>query len=92
MIKEHDIVALVRDLPERGLKKGQSGAVVMVHDSARYEVEFVGSDGKTIAVVPLSAELVLPASVEEQSSSMASAMSLGSWLRRAAAAEAEENS
>jgi Domain of unknown function (DUF4926) len=77
MIKEHDIVVLACDLPERGLKKGQIGAVVMIHDSAGYEVEFVGSDGKTITVVPLSAELVLPASPEEQSSLSVSAVNLG---------------
>jgi Domain of unknown function (DUF4926) len=77
MIKEHDMVALVRDLPERGLKKGQIGAVVMVHDSAGCEVEFVGSNGKTIAVVPLSAELVAPVA-EEQSSSATSITNLGS--------------
>jgi hypothetical protein len=64
MIREHDMVVLVRDLPERGLKKGQIGAVVMVHDSAGYEVEFVDSDGKTIAVVPLSADFLRSASLE----------------------------
>jgi hypothetical protein len=74
MIKEHDMVTLVRDLPERGLKKGQIGAVVMIHDSTGFEVEFVGPNGKTIAVVPLSAELVQPAAADRQSRSAASVM------------------
>ena len=65
MIKEHDIVALVRDLPERGLKQEQIGVVVMVHDSVGYEVEFVGPNGKPISVVALSADFVRPASTGE---------------------------
>ena len=66
MIKEHDMVVLVCDLPERGLKKGQLGVVVMVHDAAGYEVEFVDSNDKTIAVVPLSADFLRPASLEHR--------------------------
>jgi hypothetical protein len=70
MIKEHDIVDLARDHPQRGLKKGQIGTVVTVHDLTGYEVEFV-SDGKIIAVVAISGELVLPASEQQQLSSVA---------------------
>lgn len=59
------MVALIRDLPERGLKQGQIGVVVMVHDAAGYEVEFVGPNSKTISVVALSANFVRPASTSE---------------------------
>ena len=65
MIKEHDIVALVRDLPESGLKMGEIGAVVMVHDWSGYEVEFVDSSGKTVAVLSLAADFVRLISVNE---------------------------
>jgi len=40
-IKELDCVALIRDLPDAGLTKGQTGAVVMVHSRGEaFEVEF----------------------------------------------------
>jgi hypothetical protein len=80
MIKEHDIVALVRDLPERGLKSGQIGAVVMVHDSTGYEVEFVDSNRKTVAVVSVSADFVRPASADEQPQSPL--FSIGDTMQR----------
>jgi hypothetical protein len=80
MIKEHDIVTLVRDLPERGLKCGQIGAVVMVHDSSGYEVEFVDSNRKTVAVVSVSADFVRPASADEQPQSPL--FSIGDTMQR----------
>lgn len=55
MIQELDTVALVADLPEHGLKSGDIGAVVMVHNKPQgYEVEFVTLAGETIAVVCLT--------------------------------------
>ena len=61
--EEHDVVRLVRPLPEHGLPAGGTGAVVHVYDnpSEAYEVEFVEPDGNTIAlvtVVPDELELV----------------------------------
>ncbi len=54
MIKELDIVVLTRDLPEHGLKRGDVGTVVMVYgDGKAFEVEFVSSDGETIALETL---------------------------------------
>jgi len=39
MIKEHDCVALTEDLPEEGLKAGDVGTVVHIHQGgAGYEV------------------------------------------------------
>jgi hypothetical protein len=47
-IKELDPVAFTRDLPEHGLKRGDVGAAVMVHNNgAAFEVEFVRDDGHT---------------------------------------------
>ena len=49
----HDSVALDRDLPERGLKSGDLGAVVHVYDADAFEVEFVDASGGTAAVLTL---------------------------------------
>ncbi len=54
MIKEHDCIVLLRDLPEDGLKAGDIGTVVHVHQGgAGYEVEFITLAGETVAVVTL---------------------------------------
>ncbi len=59
MIGELDDVVLERDLPQHGLKRGDIGTVVLVHDQGRgYEVEFTSLDGETVAVVTLSAREV----------------------------------
>jgi hypothetical protein len=55
MIQELDMVVLTRDLPERGLKKGDVGAVVHLYaDREAFEVEFVAAEGKTLAVLTLT--------------------------------------
>ncbi len=59
MIKELDLVALTVDLPMHGLVAGDIGTAVMVHGNGEgYEVEFMTSDGKTIAVLSLEADKV----------------------------------
>ena len=59
MIKELDIVVLTRDLHGHGLKRGDLGTVVMVYgDGKAFEVEFVSSDGETIALETLKADQV----------------------------------
>jgi hypothetical protein len=56
MIADLDIVVLRRDLPEKKLKAGDVGTVVLTHDNgAGYEVEFTTLTGDTIAVVTVSA-------------------------------------
>ena len=61
MIKEHDCVALTVDLPEHRLKHGDVGTAVLVHgNGAAYEVEFVGYDGHTIALLTLESNQVRP--------------------------------
>ncbi len=59
MIREMDIVALTRPLPEHGLETGDTGTVVMVHRGGEgFEVEFVTLLGETVAVVTVSADAV----------------------------------
>ena len=53
MLKELETVVLMEDLPEYALKQGDIGTVVLVHDLAGYEVEFMTLNGETLAVVSL---------------------------------------
>ena len=60
-INELDAVALTCDLPAHGLKQGDVGTAVLVHgDGAAFEVEFVGYDGRTVALVTLESSQVRP--------------------------------
>lgn len=43
---ELDTVVLDRDFPERGLRRGDLGAVVQVYEPDGLEVEFVTASGK----------------------------------------------
>ena len=54
IFRELDTVVLERDVPERGLRKGDIGAVVHVHGDSALEVEFVRASGRTQAVVQLT--------------------------------------
>jgi hypothetical protein len=58
MIKELDTIVLTEDLQEHGLKRGDLGTVVLVHDPDGYEVEFMTLDGETLAIVSLYANQV----------------------------------
>jgi len=61
MIQELDRVVLTRPLDDLGLKAGDIGTVVLVHEGGRgFEVEFVTLDGETYAVSTISAEDVRP--------------------------------
>ena len=57
---ELDTIVLTTDLAEHGLKAGDLGTVVLVHEHKEYEVEFMTLDGETIAVVSLSPNQVRP--------------------------------
>lgn len=50
-----DTVALAHDLPEKGLRTGDLGAVVEVYQPDGLEVEFVTASGLTEALVTLKA-------------------------------------
>ncbi|HUH62461.1 MAG TPA: DUF4926 domain-containing protein [Terracidiphilus sp.] len=49
-------VALLRDLPDRGLVRGQVGTVVETLSSDAFEVEFCDESGRTYATAALRAE------------------------------------
>jgi hypothetical protein len=53
-----DVVALLTDVPSRGLVRGQVGIVVEVLAGA-YEVEFSDDDGKTYAELALPSDQLL---------------------------------
>lgn len=56
MIRELQNVVLTVDLPERNLKEGDIGTVVLVHGAGKgYEVEFATLEGERVAVVTLLA-------------------------------------
>jgi hypothetical protein len=50
-----DVVALLEDVPERGLRRGQVGTVVEELAPQVFEVEFSDDDGRTYALLALSA-------------------------------------
>jgi hypothetical protein len=55
-----DTIVLDRDLPDRGLRRGDLGAVVEVYAPDGLEVEFVTASGRTAALVTLNARDVRP--------------------------------
>ena len=59
-IKLLDTVALLEDLPERKLKRGEVGTIVEILASYVYEVEFCDEDGQTYAELALRSEQLLP--------------------------------
>ena len=58
-VKSLDVVALLVDKSDEGLVVGQVGTVVEVLAPDVYEVEFLDSKGKTIAVAELKRPEVL---------------------------------
>ena len=66
MMREHERVVLTVDFPEHGLKAGDVGVVVMVHDGgAGYEVEIFTLDGQTLDVITVEAGQVRPVAPKE---------------------------
>jgi hypothetical protein len=53
------VVALVEDLPEKGLVRGQVGTVVEKLAPGVYEVEFIDDFGQTYATLALAAERLM---------------------------------
>ncbi|MFH2141894.1 MAG: DUF4926 domain-containing protein [Bacteroidota bacterium] len=59
MNKEYEIlnvVALLKDMPEKKLKKGQVGTIVEILGKNVYEIEFCNKNGETIASVSVKKE------------------------------------
>ncbi len=60
-IQELDAVVLTCDLPKHELKRGDVGTAVLVHGNGEaFEVEFVGYDGHTVALLTLEHTQVRP--------------------------------
>ncbi|AYM44425.1 hypothetical protein BKG75_13135 [Mycobacteroides chelonae] len=61
MFRELDVVVLVRDVPAEGLTAGCIGTIVYVYTDSAFEVEFIDTDGTTIAVATVAADDIRPA-------------------------------
>lgn len=60
MVREHDIVALLRDRPADDLRAGDVGAVVHCYSEAKaFEVEFVDERGVSKCVVTLDSTEIM---------------------------------
>ena len=54
-----DVVALARDLPEKGFTRGQVGTVVEELDHDTFEVEFADDNGRAYAFAALANDVLL---------------------------------
>lgn len=55
----HSVVALLEDLPEHSLVRGQVGTIVEIWAPGVYEVEFSDDQGRTYAMVALKADQIM---------------------------------
>ena len=58
-VKIGDVVALLDDLPDEGLKRGQVGTIVEEWQPGVFEVEFADTNGVTYAMVALRADQLM---------------------------------
>ena len=58
-IKPLAVVALLEDLPERGLRRGQVGTVVERLAPGVFEVEFCDNEGRTYASLALRSDQLM---------------------------------
>jgi hypothetical protein len=59
-IKELDVVALLKAIPEKGLTEGQVGTIVQKLDDDTSEVEFANKKGETLITIAIAnTELML---------------------------------
>lgn len=54
------MVALMEDVPEKGLVRGQVGTIVKRLESGVYEIDFSDDNGQTYASAALPADLLMP--------------------------------
>jgi len=52
--KLFDVIAILDDIPDHGLLKGQVGTLVEQLSEDTFEVEFSDNSGKTYAIMPLA--------------------------------------
>jgi hypothetical protein len=58
-VEIHSVVALLEDLPEESLVRGQVGTVLESWAPGVYEVEFADDSGRAYAMVALKAEQLM---------------------------------
>jgi len=58
-IKLLDVIALLEDLPQEKLRRGEVGTVVEMLAPAVYEVEFSDDEGRTYAMLPLRRDQIM---------------------------------
>ncbi|MDQ3134360.1 MAG: DUF4926 domain-containing protein [Acidobacteriota bacterium] len=58
-IKILDVVAVITDIPEHGLRRGEVGTVVERWKDGAYEVEFSDDTGEAYAFVALRSEQLM---------------------------------
>lgn len=58
-VKNLDVVALLAEVPEAKLARGQVGTVVETLDGSNVLVEFSDDEGKTYALTPVAANKIL---------------------------------
>ena len=58
-VEMHSVVALLEDLPDEGLVRGQVGTVVENWAAGVYEVEFADDSGRAYAMIALRAEQLM---------------------------------
>ncbi len=51
-----DVVALLEDVPDKGLRRGQVGTIVEALAPGVFEVEFSDDEGRTYALLALHAD------------------------------------
>lgn len=54
-----DVVALLNDLPELGLYRGQVGTIVEEYEANIFEVEFSDTTGRAYAIETLSSDQLM---------------------------------
>ena len=58
-VSQHDVVAVIENLPPHGLVRGQVGTIVEQYAPDAFEVEFVNNSGHTYALVKLRGRQLL---------------------------------
>jgi translation initiation factor IF-1 len=58
-VKPFDVVALLEEKPERGLRRGQVGTVVESLGPDVFEVEFCDNEGRTYATLALRSDQLM---------------------------------
>ena len=58
-LKPLDVVALLEDLPARGLLRGQVGTIVETLAPGVFEVEFCDNEGRTYASLALRSDQLM---------------------------------